>query len=146
MAKYTILLKDYLQDHELPTIFDEIEGFEDLFIDEYFDREIAFETEDLFERKLQHQANMIIPEYKKLITTYDNAIASLNNNVRTTENEITDLPVDSDEAEPNQKSKAKETGASITEALARIKYYEDKKYNLKQQLLNEFKTLFMLIY
>lgn len=146
MAKYTILYKDYLEDHVQPTIFSEIEGFSDLFFATYCDREIGFEVEDTFELKLEALANLVIPVYKTKIENVRNALASITNNKVTTKTKTTDLPIDSDEAEPNQTGESEITGASIGEAIARKKELEGKEKILLEDLLNEFKNLFMLIY
>lgn len=75
-AKYTEYLSDYLEEHELPAIFDEIDGFEDLFVATYCDREIGLETEALFEIKLEAKANNVIPLYKQRLTAYNGALAT----------------------------------------------------------------------
>lgn len=62
-AKYTEYLGEYLKTHELPDSFDQIEGFADLFAATYIDREIGFETEDLFEIKLSAKSSVVIPLY-----------------------------------------------------------------------------------
>lgn len=68
MAKYTELLAEYLESGgELPAAFSQIEGFEDLFIGEYADHEIGFETPTLFALKLEARANLVIPTYVERI-------------------------------------------------------------------------------
>ena len=68
MAKYTELLAEYLQSGgQLPAAFDTIDGFSDLFIGHFCDREIGFETPKLFEIKLETRANLVIPIYKERI-------------------------------------------------------------------------------
>ena len=68
MAKYTELLSEYIEEGgELPPLFDTIEGFSDLFLGEYADREIGFETPALFALKLNYTAALVItPYYKRL--------------------------------------------------------------------------------
>ena len=62
MAKYTETLGEYLASgHSLPTVFADITNFDTYFLARYIDREIGFETEDLFEIKLEGKANIIIP-------------------------------------------------------------------------------------
>lgn len=64
MAKYTELFATYLLNGgQVPAIFSEIQGFTDLFIGEYADKEIGFETPALFELKLECRANLIMPPY-----------------------------------------------------------------------------------
>ena len=61
MAKYTEQFGEWLKNHSLPVIFDEIESLKDLFILKYIDCEIGYETEWLFEQKLILKANIVIP-------------------------------------------------------------------------------------
>lgn len=57
MAKYTELFSEYLEGGgELPAAFSQIDGFEDLFIGHFIDKEIGFETEVLFTIKLETKA------------------------------------------------------------------------------------------
>ena len=51
MAKYTEQFGEWLKNHSLPDIFNEIESLKDLFILKYIDCEIGYETEWLFEQK-----------------------------------------------------------------------------------------------
>lgn len=68
MAKYTETLAEYMNNGgELPAVFDTINGFSDLFVAKYIDREIGSETEDLFKIKLELKANLVIPAYKARI-------------------------------------------------------------------------------
>ena len=146
MAKYTILYKDYLEDHDEPKEFKDIEGFGELFYSEYADREIGFETEDNFELKLNARAKLLIPLYVSKIENVRKALGSITDNKVTSKNKITDLPIDSDEAEPNQETEGETTGASISEAILRKRELEGKEKVILQDLLDEFKDLFMLIY
>lgn len=74
MAKYTELLSEYIEEGgELPTLFDTIEGFTDLFIGEYADREIGFETPTLFTLKLNYTAALVIPPYSARIAAIKQA-------------------------------------------------------------------------
>lgn len=74
MSKYTELLSEYLQDNDLPEIFNEIEGISDLFIMRYCDREIGYETEALFAMKLEYIAQTWTPIYKTRIEEIENII------------------------------------------------------------------------
>lgn len=68
MAKYTELLSEYLErGGQLPAAFSQIEGFNDLFIGTYCDREIGFETPVLFEIKLNTRAELVVPLYVQQI-------------------------------------------------------------------------------
>lgn len=70
MAKYTMLLAEYLQKGgQLPASFALIQGFEDLFVARYCDHEIGFETDELFSIKLEYKANLIMQAYADKIAT-----------------------------------------------------------------------------
>ena len=84
MARYTELFAEYLENGgELPAVFSQIEGFEDLFIGEYCDRELGFETPVLFTIKLETKANIVIPEYKQRIDTLKALRENLSNPTKT---------------------------------------------------------------
>ena len=82
MSKYTELLSEYLENNELPTIFDEIAGFKEQFTIYFLDREIGFETEDLFKFKLENYANVLIPLYKVRLQQLTQAITNANNPIK----------------------------------------------------------------
>ena len=64
MAKYTMLLAEYLaKGGALPSSFALIEGFEDLFVAKYCDKEIGFETDALFAIKLDLKAKLVMQAY-----------------------------------------------------------------------------------
>ena len=63
MKQNTELFSKYLENNELPEIFNEIEGFSELFIANYCDSEICFETETLFSIKLNMYSNIYIPQF-----------------------------------------------------------------------------------
>lgn len=74
MAKYTELLSEYIENGgELPAVFEQIANFEDLFIGRYCDCEIGFETPILFQIKLETRANLIIPQYVKRLSAFEEA-------------------------------------------------------------------------
>lgn len=168
MAKYTMQFAEYLKDGgQLPTVFNDIDGFKDIFTAKYFDCELGFETPELFAIKLEMKANIIIPQYVKRIAYYDNALNNLSETVkkRTRVYEAGEqnaqtftLPVNAGTVEPTQKSntnaytdKTEETeeGATPDEALKRLEFYETLKEGrgiLIEYCLNEFKNLFMQVY
>lgn len=87
MAKYTELFSEYLENGgELPAIFDYIQGFKELFIGEFADREIGFETPSLFALKLETRANLIVPAYEaridELLTASKNLVDPRKRRVR----------------------------------------------------------------
>lgn len=172
MAKYTEQLGEYLKNNTLPTIFEEIENFKDLFILRYIDSEIGLETEWLFSQKLLLKANIVIPEYKtrleslktienKLFNLAQTSYTDVANNTYNNGEQITkqvNLPLDSETAEPNNVTTAL---ANINSDTRNLTHTEDLKANdLKMQydtiresikilmnsLLNEFQPLFMGVY
>ena len=114
MAKYTMLLNDYVrQGFSLPS-FDEIEGFSDLFIATFCDREIGFETPPLFEIKLKARAKLVLPYYVKKIELQNKYLGLLNAPIKTTyfeedvkanmgqqHNTATELPINVANATPS---------------------------------------------
>lgn len=84
MAKYTELLAEYLENGgELPAVFNQIQGFKELFISEYCDSEIGFETPTLFTIKLNARAELVIPAYLERITALNDALSNLTNPTKT---------------------------------------------------------------
>ena len=78
MAKYTECLADYLNNgNSLPSIFSQITGFSDLFTGFYCSSEIGFETEALFEIRLETKAQLVIPLYASRISTYESLLSDL---------------------------------------------------------------------
>lgn len=165
MAKYTELLTEYLQNNELPEIFDQIEGFSDLFIGQYCDYEIGFETEVLFKVKLEHKAQIVIPEYKKRIEQVNEALEQVLTTTKTNTRTLNageqasqsyNLPFNNVEnVQPSQKAhndafenveESVESGLTIDENLRIIDELTNKRNNILDVLLLEFKPLFMAIY
>lgn len=88
MAKYTELLAEYLKDGgTLPAVFEDIDGLKELFVGKYIEREIGFETPELFQIKLEYKANLLVPVYKKrmdeLSTAYDAMTNPIKKRIRT---------------------------------------------------------------
>lgn len=82
-AKYTEYLSDYLSHgYELPADFGLIDGFDDLFVGHYIDREIGFETEDLFEVKLASKAALVMPVYATRLAQLNAAMEQAANAAR----------------------------------------------------------------
>lgn len=83
MAKYTELLAEYLKDGgELPAVFDDIQGLKELFTGRYIEREIGFETPDLFQIKLEYKANLLVPIYKQRMDDLAAAYAAQSNPIK----------------------------------------------------------------
>lgn len=173
MAKYTELLSEYLENgHTLPSIFEEIEGFSEMFLSYYIDKEIGFETETLFEIKLNMYANMYVPKYKERLEDLVSARTHANNPIKvrysvgaTTlingqkKTKTTELPFDSDEAEPNIISESdsstdtnnntlnnEESGYTVDEALKIVEALNKEVNIVILKLLKAFSKCFMAVY
>ncbi len=84
MAKYTQLFSEWLEDGGgLPSVFDNIEGFGDLFIAHFCDHEIGFETPALFAMKFNAAAELWIPVYKDRIDSLQELYKKLENPTKT---------------------------------------------------------------
>lgn len=173
MAKYTMLFAEYLANGgALPSSFALIEGFENLFIGEYCDHEIGFETDELFKIKLEHKANLLIPIYEEHIrlraeywtrasnptkVRYEKATTQYNMGEQ--QISTTELPLDSETATPNVINKTnsyinddvkelrhEENGETLDEVIKMINFLNNDVNELIQKLLKEFKPLFMGVY
>ena len=173
MAKYTMLFAEYLErGGALPASFSLILGFTDLFKKHYCDHEIGFETELLFYMKLEEKADLFMQPYADKIARLASAygLFDAGAKVRFTEEyksftggkqhtETTELPIDSETADPslvndadeytNKDSTARtetETGGSLEELQKRVEFLNSKVHLLIIDLLNEFKPCFMQVY
>lgn len=170
MAKYTETLQEYLEDeaNTLPEEFEQIEGFEDLFKAHYCDKEIGFETEELFKVKLSGRAGVVIPPYAERIRKLATEMLKIDNPAKTfyekttttfgtQKSKTTELPIDADEAEPNVISESEQyanenevnrtqDGKTVDELLKTIDYLNGKVKILIDELLKEFESLFMQVY
>lgn len=78
MAKYTETLAEWLAGGgELPAAFSDIESFSDIFVGFYCDSEIGFETENLFNTKLNTYAALYVPEYVKKLAALETLYAAV---------------------------------------------------------------------
>lgn len=173
MSKYTMLLADYLaRGGALPSSFALIEGFENLFLGQYCDYEIGFETDELFKIKLEHKANLLLPLYAEKINLraeywlkatnptkvrYEKATSVYNMGAqRITTSE---LPFIGNEATPNvvnrndeysnddvRELRHEENGETLDEVIKMLEYLNREVNDLIMKLLNEFKPLFMAVY
>lgn len=173
MAKYTELFNDYIENGgELPAVFDDIDGFDNLFKGYYADKEIGFETETLFAIKLETYANIYVPIYASRIASLAVAWTHADNPVKThyelkttafnggaQRAESTDLPINSLTATPSSISSTdayvntnrdettrEESGQTVDEAYHAIDKLNEEVRPLIKRLLDEFKPLFMAIY
>lgn len=174
MAKYTISYADYVRKGgEIPASFADIDGFELLFLERYADREIGFETEDIFAYKLRLKADLWIPDYKERIGWQNSLLAKIENELTKTSSDessgtseigaqrstSTALPFNSTAATPNQINAAdastnKSADASThteTETMRAAELGErmrlaEGRANLLGELLDKFENLFMGVY
>lgn len=123
MAKFTETLADYLEGgRQLPSAFSKIEGFDLLFKMKYIDREIGFETEDLFHIKLELTANLYVEQYAKQIRALTYATTGMDLPVRTQHSvvstnsligeqisTISDRPINAELAKPSSITKSEPT-------------------------------------
>lgn len=164
MAKYTETFAEYLSGgRALPAAFADISGFEDLFVGEFCDKEIGFETEDLFEIKLDARASLVIPVYAEKIAQLSaayEAAASPAKKYTTTltagaqSAESYALPANSQEALPNARQSSDpytntderiEEGFTPDEAIKYAEFVRNRK-NTLEACLREFDNLFMRVY
>ena len=173
MAKYTMTLAEYLaRGGALPSSFALIEGFEDLFVAHYCDHEIGFETNELFNIKLELKANLVMQLYKDKIdaralywakvpnpTKVHYELATTNYDMGKQKVKTTELPFDSAVAEPNlinendayhnkdeREVRHEDNGETIDEVMRMLDYLNKDTTTLIEKCLNEFKTLFMGVY
>ena len=170
MAKYTELFAEYLESGgQLPAAFSQIEGFEDLFVAWFCDREIGFETETLFRIKLEAKAEIVIPAYVKRLEASEAAWLVVNDpkrkQTRTYDSaekntSTTNLPINPTivTPSPSQTGKADayvdtETtineGMTVDEAIRRAEYFQKldgEPWIILTSCLKEFDNLFMKVY
>lgn len=167
MAKYTETLLDYIEaGGTLPALFESIEGFPDLFVQRFCDYEIGFETPELFAQKLEGATKIHIPYYKKLIDAQNTLISKLSTgydreHITTTtlgeqDSKSWAYPFNgASDVNPAARTLSTETVNTVSERstgytpdeLARmIELAESVKRNLLNELLDKFKTCFMIIF
>lgn len=168
MAKYTETLADWLAaGYSLPQEFEQIDGFADLFTGHFIDREIGFETDELFNIKLQTRAALCVPLYAARITQLDAAITAAQTPSKSEKTTFQkgkttatqwELPLDGGAVEDTPPASVA-TGESLDdvttreydgytpdEALKNVDFLEREVVNLKDRLLRVFDTLFMVVY
>ena len=170
MSFYTETLREYvLRGNEFPDSFMLINktgyDFSALFYEYYADREIGFETEELFALKVKKVADLYIPEYVKIIENYESVIEALKAKSKKTESltengKITtrqfDLPIAGvteginpsgiGETEPTS-SKTTATNDETADDLARkIDWLMGQEKNAIEQLLEKFEPCFMQVF
>ena len=170
MAFYTETLREYLNHgNELPESFGLIArtgyDFNTLFYECFADREIGFETEELFALKLKKVADLYIPQYVKIIENYDSVIESLKTKSKKSESltengKITtrqfDLPIAGEttginpsgigETEPTNNKTTTTNEESADELTRKIDWLMGQEKNAIEQLLEKFERCFMQVF
>lgn len=170
MAFYTETLREYLNHgNELPESFGLIArtgyDFNTLFYEHYADREIGFETEELFALKVKKVADLYIPEYVKIIENYESVIEALKTKSKKSESltengKITtrqfDLPVAGEttginpsgigETEPTSAKTTTTNDESSDELTRKIDWLMGQEKNAIEQLLEKFERCFMQVF
>ena len=170
MAFYTETLREYVQrGNEFPESFQLIAktgyDFSTLFYEYYADREIGFETEELFALKLKKVADLYIPQYVKIIENYESVIEALKAKTKKTENltengKITtrqfDLPIagETQGINPSGIGETDSTGnktittndESADELTRKIDWLMSQEKNAIEQLLEKFERCFMQVF
>ena len=170
MAFYTETLREYLNNgNELPESFGLIArtgyDFNTLFYEYYADREIGFETEELFALKVKKIADLYIPEYVKIIENYNSVIEALKAKTKKAESltengKITtrqfDLPIAGEttginpsgigETEPTNNKTTTTNEESADELTRKIDWLLGQEKNAIEQLLEKFERCFMQVF
>ena len=170
MAFFTETLRDYINNgNKLPESFRLIAktgyDFNAIFFDHFADREIGFETEELFALKVKKVADLWIPQYVKMIQNYDSIIEALKAKTKKsesiTENEkITtrqfDLPVAGvtdginpsgiGETDPTRAKTTTTTDESPDELTRKVDWLLGQEKNALLDLLERFERCFMQVF
>ena len=170
MAFYTETLRDYINHgNELPESFGMITqtgyDFNTIFFEHFADREIGFETEELFALKVKKVADLWVPQYVKTIQNYDSIIEALKAKTKKsesiTENEkVTtrqfDLPVAGvtdginpsgiGETDPTRAMTTNTTDESPDELTRKVDWLLGQEKNALMDLLERFERCFMQVF
>ena len=170
MAFYTETLREYINHgNELPESFGLIVqtgyDFNTIFFEHFADREIGFETEELFALKVKKVADLYIPDYVKIIENYESIIEALKAKTKKsesiTENEkITtrqfDLPVAGvteginpsgiGETDPTRAKTTTTTDESPDELTRKVDWLLGQEKNALMDLLERFERCFMQVF
>ena len=170
MAFYTETLREYINHgNELPESFGLIVqtgyDFNTIFFEHFADREIGFETEELFALKVKKVADLYIPDYVKIIENYESIIEALQAKTKKsesiTENEkVTtrqfDLPVAGatdginpsgiGETDPTRAKTTTTTDESPDELTRKVDWLLGQEKNALMDLLERFERCFMQVF
>lgn len=170
MAFYTETLREYLNHgNKLPESFGLIAqagyDFNAIFFEHFADREIGFETEELFAIKVKKVADLYIAQYVKIIENYESVIEALKAKSKKTESltengKITtrqfDLPIAGEttginpsgigETEPTSTKTTATNDESADELTRKIDWLMGQEKNAIEQLLDKFERCFMQVF
>ena len=170
MAFYTETLREYVQrGNEFPESFRLLNragyDFSTIFYEHYADREIGFETEELFALKVKKIADLYIPQYVNIVENYDSVIEALKAKSKKSESltengKITtrqfDLPIAGEtqginpsgigETEPTSAKTTTTNDESADELARKIDWLLGQEKNAIEQLLDKFERCFMQVF
>ena len=170
MAFYTETLREYINHgNELPESFGLIAqtgyDFNAIFFEHFADREIGFETEELFALKVKKVADLYISQYVKIIENYESVIEALKAKSKKTESltengKITtrqfDLPIAGEttginpsgigETEPTSNKTTTTNDETADEITRKIDWLLGQEKNAIEQLLEKFERCFMQVF
>lgn len=163
MAKYTETLAEWLGDgNSLPEEFGRQAGLRESFLARFCDREIGFETPDLFGIKLNLYAELHIDDYLRRVAlladygTMEDLSEELERKTTTelgaTRGTVSELPYDASAAEPSAVNATDEVTNSSTysgytpDELSRAVDWLARKRALRDEFLSLFEPLFMEVY
>lgn len=173
MAKYTETLQEFLNNgNELPSNFNLVEGFDNLFKAHFANYEIGFETEELFSLKLNEKAELYMQAYADKIQRLNNAWENYDDPRKIiTDSDATtfvggkqkgttaELPINTANVDPsvvneqdaytntNDRTYQRvERGGNVDEAMRMLDFITKEVSSLKEKLLHEFDSCFMVVY
>ena len=170
MAFYTETLREYINHgNSLPESFGLIAqtgyDFNTIFFEHFADREIGFETEELFALKVKKVADVWVPQYVKIIRNYDSTLEAIKatitkttvtENLGETTDKSYDLPTADDVSAITPTGVAKslpvanETVTSVgqtpSELEKKVNWFTKMKDNAITSLLSKFENCFMQVF
>lgn len=165
MAYFTETYLEWLEDGGvIPASFGLIEGFAKAFENRYCDREIGFETPELFQRKLDLRASEVMPIYSARLSAFEKLDyepkkkSTSNATIGKRKTSMADLPIDAvsstepvpstisatDEAIDSATSEA--SGFTPSERIEWERALMERRTSILQTCLDEFEPLFMQVY
>ena len=166
MAYFTETYLEWLEDGgAIPASFGLIEGFEKAFENRYCDREIGFETPELFQRKLDLIAGEVMPIYSARLKAfnmlgYENPtkVNETRTNLGKRRTNMAEMPIDAttatapvpstiSETNPvNDEQTNEQSGFTPSERIEWEKALLEKRRSIVATCLDEFEPIFMQVY